>query len=1217
MKIKELLERDPTRGLETVVKVDQRDPAFIRTELNEYVMTREIRDYFSDIIDRFIESRTGIPPSVNSWISGFFGSGKSHFLKLIGYVLANLPVKLEGGEETGAASFFMRKHSLSGAPVLSRELKTTPIFVNLLDRDIAAKPSISRIIYFALSSELGLSEVPWIAEVERSLQKMGLWDGFLDFVKEETGAPWHEVRKMQVRARPMLARGLSELNPKEYPNIEIAERSLDDVESATSISPGFIAQRLNEEATKLDPNDGRVVVLLDEVGLYIGTNEDRLTELNALSEKITEIGRGKLWLFVTAQEALEEIIPKVTAEIAKFQWLRDRFRIRVSLTPENIDEVVKKRWLAKSPDPAKIKLLRDLYHAHSGELATAVMIKNPARDYRGLFTQLDEDEFIASYPLMPYHVRLMQEIFGALRAKGGISKEVTGRERAVLAVVRSLFTGTDGPHGLADAEVGKIATLDMIYNSIAEELKDIQSAEQATIEDEIERLGTRDGLKVSSVAKAVFLLQQVGEWLPVTVENIAAVLYSKIGMNKANLDKAIKEALVELIKGKWVAEKEGKYKFLTAVERTFEQDVAAQRIDEPERRELAFKVAQKALRDFKSFTYKSLRPLNVYFTVDDQEVTSKGHLKLAAYTPFRTARNGELVSSLLRTSIANRDTIYWLPAEGKEFEEKLDRIIAVKKALTQHEFRAQSDEERNLLVSYRRNNEVLVEDDLPRILVNSLTRGKIIYQGTEEALDGAKPLKEIFNLQMRELASELFTEFDLAAFRIERDEDIGKILGWRGGPLPAIYKDLQLVDERGNILTDRPVADRVLKEIERRQRTGEELTGGTLDDHFEAPPYGWDPRIVRLTLAALFQNGSITVTLDGKEYISSAEPGSHEAFTKMHPFNRARFAPGVEVSPADRKTASKLISEIFGEVGGQTIEEVNAAILRAVDTRLDNVKRLLAIAQTIDLPVQDELASLEKTLSEIEEFTAMNRRILGFIDDGRIAVLKETVPLFSRLLEFDRKGNLDEYRRIRIFGAQYAPDLISVGIDEQTKGSIESLNNKLAAEDFVDRWPDIVGDDEKLRSTYVATYKRLHAERNRQLEDALLRLRKHPTFEKLPEKGWDESLRPLTRLVTPHELSLGADGFICEICTDSLADLNYHIQLIGPKYREIRIRLDEELSKAAEPGKEYLTGHRESREVSSLKDLDGMVNKAKEAADRAFSGGKKIRASIEIEVIHE
>jgi len=1211
MLVGELFERDPKRYIEPIVKVDEHDPMVVMTELEEYVVTEAIRDDFSNIVDRFIESRRAVPESVCGWVSGFFGSGKSHFLKMLGYVLSNRPVRLEGRAEVGAAGYFCTKHGIPGAAILERELNTKALFINVLyEYDISREASLSRIVYRALLREMGFSENFWIAEIERTLQARGLWQRFLKFVEESEGRPWQEVRRMEVLARSILAHGLHKLDSKRFPTFELAEKSLADVRDFT-VTPTLLAERLLQEAGALDKKAGRLVVLLDEVGLYVGDNQDRLLDLNALAEQITRIGNGKVWLLVTAQEALEEVIPKIEAYAGQFQKIRDRFQIKVSLTPENIDTVVKKRLLAKSPEASKLRKLNDLYRAYSGSLATAALIKNPARDYRGLFTRLNQQEFAASYPLMPYHVRLMQEIFGLLRSRGRASFELTGQERAVLKVAQAVLVGVEDRPGLADRPLGELATFDVVYDAIDEELKVVRSSEQAMIEKDIAELGEREGMRVDSVAKALYLLQEVRSWLPCTVENIAAVLYPRLGADKTEVESKIRTCIDVLKQGNWVTEEEGKkFRFLTHVERTFEQLVKGQFVGEGDRRELTSDIMKGVLKELRTYNYRGIRTFNVLLTGDDEEITSKGHLKLCLYSPLRSASQKDLKESVMLKSLANPDTVYWICKWDARFEGALERAKSIEKALKEYGLNAPSSDEIETLDKYRRELDVLKNDDLPKFLTDAANLGTIIYQGQETALDGRKNLQEVLNEQMRDLVEELFTELSYAAFTVEKDAHIGSILSWEGGRLPKIYSDLQLIDDQGNILIDRPVVSRVLSEVRKRVAEGKN-TGAELVEHFDSRPYGWDPRIVRLTLATLFKNGSIIVNLAGREFLSPTETGSHEAFTNARLFNKARFLPGEEVTHEQRNMASKLVSSIFGERGGKTIEEIDTALSSVVASRLEQCKRLHTLASTINLPIVGQLKDLLKTLNEISDAATRSRRILNFIDEKRQVIFKSQVPLLAKLLKFETDGNLSTYRKIQRFAREIAPILLDIAKDEKVAERFQRLRQALDAQDFLDRWPSIVTDYETLRSKYATVYHEYHTRRRKMVQKAVESLKKHPIIAALSDDQTKRILSPLLNLQCDVEKPKAADAtdFVCDRCRSSLRDLSHHLEMIEGRRRNASRKLEEILAKKKGVPVE-VKGF--SEEIDSKEKIPLVAGRLEEVSEKAVKQGKRVKVDVKV-----
>ena len=113
MLIKDLFERDIFRPINGVVKADQLDESSVWQELDEFVITRELDLHFSKFISWYLEAvdqgKVADPSAKMAvWISGFFGSGKSHFLKVTSYLLENRRLQKDG-EAKQAVDFFESK----------------------------------------------------------------------------------------------------------------------------------------------------------------------------------------------------------------------------------------------------------------------------------------------------------------------------------------------------------------------------------------------------------------------------------------------------------------------------------------------------------------------------------------------------------------------------------------------------------------------------------------------------------------------------------------------------------------------------------------------------------------------------------------------------------------------------------------------------------------------------------------------------------------------------------------------------------------------------------------------------------------------------------------------------------------------------------------------------------------------------------------------------
>ena len=89
MQLQNIYKSDINRDINGVIKVAQNDEKSIKQELEEYIITRELRRHFNTFLNNYEKSLSYPTDKIGVWISGFFGSGKSHFLKILSYLLSN------------------------------------------------------------------------------------------------------------------------------------------------------------------------------------------------------------------------------------------------------------------------------------------------------------------------------------------------------------------------------------------------------------------------------------------------------------------------------------------------------------------------------------------------------------------------------------------------------------------------------------------------------------------------------------------------------------------------------------------------------------------------------------------------------------------------------------------------------------------------------------------------------------------------------------------------------------------------------------------------------------------------------------------------------------------------------------------------------------------------------------------------------------------------
>ena len=218
MKIQDLFERDIHRHINGVVKADQLDASSVWQELDEFVITRELTGHINDLVSVLlstIESTEGAAEKNGIWISGFFGCGKSHLLKVLSYLLEN-DEHQHNGERRRAADFFEEKLA---DPMLYADLKkivstsTDTILFNIDSKadHRTGRDALLQVFLKVLNERQGYSgDHPHIAHMERHLDESGRLDAFHSAFQREAGSPWLENRDAWGFHRDEVVTALSE-----------------------------------------------------------------------------------------------------------------------------------------------------------------------------------------------------------------------------------------------------------------------------------------------------------------------------------------------------------------------------------------------------------------------------------------------------------------------------------------------------------------------------------------------------------------------------------------------------------------------------------------------------------------------------------------------------------------------------------------------------------------------------------------------------------------------------------------------------------------------------------------------------------------------------------------------------------------------------------------------------------------------------------------------
>ncbi|MCS7166358.1 MAG: hypothetical protein RMI91_00265 [Gemmatales bacterium] len=465
--IGEIIARDLSRKIQEIIQVDQADEESVYQEIMEYVATPSIRAHYRQLLGAMAEAPSELREGIGVWVSGFFGSGKSSFVKNLGYALHNPRIR----GRPFAEWFKERMDDPELADLLDNihaRWRTGVIFFDVAkERDTRlATQRIAEIMYRVLLRELDYAEDFDLAELEIELEAEGRLAELEQLCLELHQQPWRRVRKGAQR----LARTssiLHRLDPKTYPTADSWAQVHGQRREPLSVSK--IVQRTFELWGRRRPGQA-LVFIIDEVGQHVATSEERIEDLRATVEEFGRVGRnlvkqGKIpapcWIIVTSQEKLDEVVSSLDARRVELAKLQDRFSIRVDLPPSDIREVASKRVLAKKPEGEH--LLRELFRQHEGVLHEALSLERTTRH-----THLSADEFAHFYPYPPHYIDLCISIMSGLRQQLGESRHLGGSNRTIIKQTYEMLVHERTNY--AQKPIGALVTLDKVYDLVEDNL---------------------------------------------------------------------------------------------------------------------------------------------------------------------------------------------------------------------------------------------------------------------------------------------------------------------------------------------------------------------------------------------------------------------------------------------------------------------------------------------------------------------------------------------------------------------------------------------------------------------------------------------------------------------------------------------------------------------------------------------------------------------------
>jgi len=968
----DIFQKPVDRPIEGVIKAD--DQRHLRIEVEEYVLTDEVKRQLGDVLDAYIEPAHRIHAN-GVWISGFFGSGKSHLLKMLALLLANQQVDnkpvldtfLEKATDDGFLQAGMRK---------AASIPSQSILFNIDQKaDLISKKNedtLLAVFIKVFNEERGYyGKQGHIAQFERDLDRRGLYEAFKAAYAEIAKKDWERGREEAI----LEARNIDQA----YAMVtgETIQDIIKQYRQDYKVSIEDFAEEVHDYIQAREA-DFRLNFFVDEVGQFIAGNVRLMTNLQTIAESLATKCQGRAWLFVTAQEEMDSVIGEMAhrEKGTDFSKIQDRFRHRIKLTSKNVAEVIRKRLLAKNEQGSR--LLHELYQQHKNDLGTLFQFPDGGQRYRNFE---DEEDFVDNYPFIPYQFTLFQKAiisFSEHDAFEGRHRSVG--ERSMLDVFRRVAIE------LKDFEVGRLATFDMMYEGIRSTVKAQFQRSILNAEDQL-----RDTTFAVQVLKALFLVKYVKEFRA-TPNNIAVLLIDHFDVDVTILRQQVEDALNLLEQQFYVQRNGDEYEYLTDEEKDIQREIRNVDVDaDAIMDELGRVVYEKILRDRKILYPETGQYYPFSRRLDDRLLGREYELGLHVISPFY--EHADQIDALRMQSTLRDDLLAVMPrdellvAEMYEYE-RTEKYVKQNLRTTQ---RASVQE----ILQRKRTQNVERLNIIKERIAAGLSQARLFAGGEVLQISSEDPRTRITQGMLDLIARTYPNLTMLRGARFTED-----MIDEAFAPGAMLFVGDEAVLSEAEL--------EVLNHIRNEDRRGLRPTMQAVVNKFTRKPYGWDQTAVQVLVARLIARGKLEAQ-SGGEILEDRQ--LIQALKNTHAFQRVILSPQVEFSPAQIRRLKDFYGEFFHE------QPPAAADARGLASAISQAFRQLANELQPLLDKRDRypfLSALREPLSKIDSLIGKRAQeyltVLEREEDSLFEMKEEVIDPIRTFMAGSQRGIYDSAR---------------------------------------------------------------------------------------------------------------------------------------------------------------------------------------------------------------
>lgn len=997
MNIRDLFEKKIERPINGVIKADQRDAASIWQELDEYVLTPQLTEYFRRFLDAYLAgfdrpNDPVIASRMGCWVSGFFGSGKSHFIKILSYLLENIEaIDPETGTPKKAAAFFDSVKVKD--PMLLADIQRAaqkPVDVILFNIDAKAdsksdRDVILQVFLRVFNEKLGYSgDAPHIANMERHLVSQGAYDTFKAAFAKSNGSTWEEQRDAVDFLRDDVVHALSvALGMSE----DSAAQWFDSGRDTYRINIEGFAKLVNEYL-QTKPAEHRILFLVDEVGQFIGEKTDLMLNLQTLTEQLGTLCNGRSWVIVTSQEDIDAAIGEANkAKSQDFSKIQGRFHTRLSLASSNTDEVIGQRLLSKNEDAHRE--LRDVFASKGDIINNQLSFSADGVTLRGY---KDAADYVKNYPFAPYQFTLLSKIFEAIRRHGATGKHLSKGERSLLDAFQT------AAKSVLDENIDCMVPLYEFYPSIESFLESTVKHSIDNAQKEVGGLFEEFDLKL---LKTLFLIKYIPEIVKGTVDNLATLCVDEIDTDKLELKKTIQQSLARLEKQNLVNRNGDEWMFLTHEEQDIAREIGHEVVSSDElTRKLAELVFDEAFKGQNKVRHRDSKgDYEFNRLLDGRPYKNSTHeLTLDLITELNDEYGIYTDAKCRMQTMARAGYTLLKLGSGERLYEELQTLLRVDQYIsTKYENASQAA--KKILLFMKDENRTRLER--LQFQVNDLLAGAALYAvGEAVQIKGNSPTT-VLDESINYLVSNTYNKLNYLKPCANAFDEIRAVLTAASN----LQSSLLTAADAPNALAMKEVSDYLML------KTG--MGGVTLEDvvgHFSKIPYGWKPdwEIVHL-VARLFMGGEITLMMDSTALTPAA---AVEPLTKNVRFKQVVILKRKKTGVVELKKARDLYKDLFASLASEEEDALVGEYRKKLQGWNEELLSYQALANQPGYPGNSEIQQIQALIKKqlaVQDSAAFIETLLATADDWHDA--EEYLHDLRGFYEQD-KGQIHTWRRM-------------------------------------------------------------------------------------------------------------------------------------------------------------------------------------------------------------